>query len=94
MKTLLACLLLASTLPTHAAGKTCDELVVEIAAKIDATGVRGYELEIVPAELVSGDKVVGSCDMGRKKITYVRTAAQARGAARPAAAASQAPTKP
>jgi Protein of unknown function (DUF1161) len=93
---LLASLLLAGAQTAFAQGKTCDDLVLEIAAKIDASGVRGYELEIVPADMVSGDKVVGSCEMGRKKITYVRAATtpRPRVATAPAPAASQPPKKP
>jgi hypothetical protein len=83
------CTLMAVALP--AAGKTCEELVVEIAAKIDASGVKGYSLEIVPAALVSGDKVVGTCDLGAKKITYVREALPRKPPARPA---SGPPAKP
>lgn len=73
---LLACLLGSPGL--GAVVKTCEDLVVEIAAKIDATGIKGYTLEIVPAELVSGDKVVGTCDRGTKKITYMRSPAPER----------------
>lgn len=64
--------------------RTCEEIAAEIAAKIDASGVRRYELEIVPNALAAGEKAIGSCDNGRKKIIYVRA---------PAAAAS-APRKP
>ncbi len=52
--------------------KPCDELKAEIAAKIDANGVKNYTLEIVPTEQVGDRKVVGSCEGGAKKIVYVR----------------------
>ena len=35
------------SLPVFAAKKPCDELKSEIAAKLDAKGVKGYTLEIV-----------------------------------------------
>ena len=57
--------------PAHAA-KDCEELKTEIAAKIDANGVKGYTLEIVPNDKVGDAKVVGSCEGGTKKITYAR----------------------
>ena len=52
------------------AGKDCEELKSEIAAKLDAKGVSGYTLEIVAVEDVKEEKVVGSCEGGAKKITY------------------------
>ena len=54
------------------AAKPCEELKSEIAAKIEAKGVKSYELDIVENEKVGDAKVVGSCDGGAKKITYVR----------------------
>ena len=55
----------------HAA-KDCDELKGEIAAKIEANGVKAYKLEIVPNDKVGDAKVVGSCAGGTMKITYTR----------------------
>lgn len=54
------------------AQKNCEELKAEIAAKMDAKGVQNYELKIVPAEEVTDQKVVGTCEGGKKKITYKR----------------------
>ena len=53
-----------------AAGKPCEELKSEIAAKLDAKGVSGYSLEIVDKGTASGGKVVGSCEGGTKEIVY------------------------
>ena len=54
-------------------GKPCEELKSEIAAKLDAKGVTGYELEIVDADKAEGNgKVVGSCEGGTKKIVYTK----------------------
>lgn len=55
--------------------KSCDELKTEIAAKLDAKGVKGYSLEIVKkdAEVTEG-KVVGTCGGGTQKIIYNRNA--------------------
>jgi hypothetical protein len=68
---LAVCLCLAAT-PAFAATKPCEELKSEIEAKLQANGVKGYTLEIVPADQVKDEKVVGSCDGGSKKITYKR----------------------
>ena len=48
------------------------ELKSEIAAKLDAKGVKNYTLNIVAAEEVKDQKVVGSCDGGTKRIVYSR----------------------
>ena len=56
------------------AEKKCDELKTEIAAKLDAKGVKNYQLEVIATEAVKDDKVVGSCEAGKKKITYKRGA--------------------
>ena len=58
--------------------KPCEELKTEIAAKLDAKGVKGYSLEIVEKDKeVTEGKVVGTCDGGSKKIVYSRKAASA-----------------
>lgn len=53
-----------------AAGKSCDELKTEIAAKLDGKKVTGYTLDIVAADKAGDAKVVGTCESGAKKITY------------------------
>lgn len=73
MKRLSLVIALAFVLPSAWAQlKPCDELKAEIAAKIDANGVKNYTLEIVPNDQVGDRKVVGSCEGGAKKIVYVR----------------------
>jgi hypothetical protein len=53
--------------------KSCEDLKMEIAAKLDAKGVKNYTLTIVAAgDVKDSDKVVGSCDGGSKRITYTR----------------------
>lgn len=58
---------------THAfAAKPCEELKTEIAAKIEAKGVKAYTLDIAPTDQVGDRKVVGSRDGGTKNIVYAR----------------------
>jgi hypothetical protein len=52
------------------AQKSCDELKAEIAAKLEAKGVKKFQLDIVAADAVKDQKVVGSCEGGKKKIAY------------------------
>ena len=73
-RTILAAAALLSLLPFSAIAqrKSCEDLKTEIAAKLDAKGVKNYELKIVAADEVKTEMVVGSCDGGAKRITYTR----------------------
>ena len=53
-----------------AAPKPCEELKAEIEAKLQANGVKNHTLEIVPADQVKDEKIVGTCGGGSKKIIY------------------------
>ena len=55
-----------------AAGKPCEELKSEIAAKLDAKHVSGYSLEVVDKGAAADGKVVGTCEGGAKEIVYKR----------------------
>ena len=70
MKKLLAFVALSFVVAPAFAEKNCEELKSEIAAKLDAKGVKNYTLEIVATEEVKDQKVIGSCAAGTKKITY------------------------
>lgn len=72
MKRLLTLVVLSTMTLSVYAAKPCEELKSEITAKIEAKGVKGYSLEIVPASEAGDKKVVGSCEAGTKKIVYVR----------------------
>ena len=71
-KFLLAVGLLSIAGTALAAGKPCEELKSEIAAKIDAKGASGYSLEIVDKGASTDAKVVGTCEGGTKEIVYKR----------------------
>ena len=61
------------SVPSFAQRKSCEELKMEIAAQLDAKGVKKYTLTIVNVtDVKETDKVVGSCDAGTKRITYTR----------------------
>ncbi len=61
---------LFSCAPANAATKSCEELKGEIEAKLKEKGVANFSVEIVPADQIKDQKVVGSCDGGKNKITY------------------------
>lgn len=71
-KFLLAVGLLSIAGTALAAGKPCEELKSEIAAKIDAKGASGYSLEVVDKGASTDAKVVGTCEGGTKEIVYER----------------------
>jgi hypothetical protein len=53
--------------------KDCEDLKKEIAAKLDAKGVKNYTLTITATgDVKEKETVVGSCDAGSKKIVYTR----------------------
>lgn len=72
MRGLVLLLTFAAAVNVHAAGKPCEELKNEIAAKLDAKGVQNYTLEIIPADQQTDLRIVGTCEGGTKKISYVR----------------------
>src|SRR5215475_5451186 len=73
MKRTIWILVLVSTVRTACLQKkSCEDLKSEISAKLDAKGVKNYELKIVAAEDVKSETVVGSCDGGTKRIAYTR----------------------
>jgi Protein of unknown function (DUF1161) len=52
---------------------TCDSLKQTITDKLEAKGVKNYQLDIVDtADVPASSKVIGSCDGGKHKIVYVR----------------------
>jgi Protein of unknown function (DUF1161) len=69
---LMTALLLVPALDFADPPKACEELKTEIAAKLDAKGVKNYSLTIVPNDKAGDGKVVGSCEGGTKKILYER----------------------
>lgn len=78
-----------------AQANACDQLKTTLAARIEASGVRGYSLEVAPAAtpVPAGAKAIGNCEGGERKILYRRwggasAAAGAQAAAAPASAAA------
>ena len=57
---------------TVAGRKDCEALKQEIAAKIEANGVRHYQLQIVEPEAEQVGRIVGSCNGGTRRIAYQR----------------------
>jgi hypothetical protein len=54
------------------ASSNCDAILAQIDAKIRAGGVSRFSLTTVDADAPVNDKVVGTCDLGTKKIVYAQ----------------------
>ncbi len=67
------------------AENNCDSIRAQIETKIRVSGVKDFVLSVVEAGTGASGKVVGSCDLGTKKIIYSQS---------PSAAASQPRPKP
>ena len=55
-----------------AAAQTCEAIRAQIDQKVRATGTADFTLTTVPAESAAVGKLVGTCDLGTKKILYTR----------------------
>ncbi len=80
MLLIVAAVLLVPACSLAQGSKSCEELKTEIAAKLDAKGVKGYTLEIVDKDKDAEGKVVGTCDGDTKKIVYRKGEAAATAA--------------
>lgn len=70
--------LVLALLPNPGAAQTpdnCEPLRAQIQAKIEAKGVTGFALTVVPADAVVSGGVVGTCGNGTRKIVYAKGAA-------------------
>jgi hypothetical protein len=76
------CVLIAVAFLSCVAGfaqiKPCEDLKGEIDGKLKEKGVTNYTLEIVPTDQIKDQKVVGSCDGGKMKITYTKEAKEVK----------------
>ena len=68
---LLAGILAMAATPAFA-GKSCDDVKAEIAAKIEKKGVKAYTLEVVKKGEEGDRRVVGTCGGGTMVIVYKR----------------------
>ena len=80
----------AAACAAHGA-ESCEALRTQIEAKIGAAGVTRFAVLTVDANAPAAGQVVGSCELGTKKIVYQRDAGSAPA---PAAAPSAAPRSP
>jgi hypothetical protein len=94
MKTIIAALGFSLAIAPAYALKPCEELKSEIAAKLDAKGVKNYRLEIVATADIKAQTVIGSCEAGAKKITYQKGGQASENGAAPAGGGGKPPAAP
>ena len=61
----------------------CDAIRSQIETKIKASGVTDFSLAVVEADARTAGRVVGTCDLGTKKIVYATSSASAPSSAKP-----------
>jgi hypothetical protein len=81
--------LCVATAAAHAT--PCEQVMAPIEARIRAKGVADFRLEAVDLAASAAGVQVGTCDLGRKKILYLRGTPGAARAAAPAGAPASAP---
>lgn len=55
------------------AAKDCEQLKTEVATKAESHGAKNFTLDVVERDADAGKKrVVGTCELGKKKIIYTR----------------------
>lgn len=67
----------------------CDELRQSIDARIRAGGMSSFSLTVVAADAAASGSVVGRCELGSKKIVYLKGVAAAPAPAAPATSAAK-----
>ena len=54
-----------------AAGKDCEQLRAEVMRRYEAGGIVSPEIQLLPSSAATSGKVVGSCDLGGRKLVYL-----------------------
>ena len=88
MKPWLISIAYIATVGAAHAAESCETLRAQIEAKIGAAGVTRFAVLVVDANTPAAGQVVGSCELGTKKIVYQREGAGSAPAAVPAPARS------
>jgi hypothetical protein len=57
--------------PCLAAGKDCEQLRSEVARSYEAGGIASPELQLLPSSAATSGKVVGTCELGSRKLVYL-----------------------
>ena len=86
-----AVLALAGAAVSAHAAEDCEALRTRIEQKIAASGVARFTVTVVDANASADGQVVGSCELGTKKVVYLKDAGAATAPAPASIPASSAP---
>ncbi|NVM88257.1 hypothetical protein FHT32_001905 [Variovorax sp. SG517] len=86
-----AVLALAGAAGTAHAAEDCEALRTRIEQKIAASGVARFTVTVIDANASANGQVVGSCELGTRKVVYLKDAGAAPAPA-PASTPASAPT--
>ena len=64
--------LIVAAIPVAALARDCNDVKAEIDAKIKAKGVTNYILQILNGPDVKEGLIVGNCEVGAKRIVYIK----------------------
>lgn len=81
-------MLIASSF-SHGQQNNCGAIRTQIESKIRSSGVESFTLQVVEAKVKLAGKVVGTCDLGTKKIVYDSSTEPASTGTQPKAMASE-----
>ena len=57
--------------PCLAAGKDCEQLRSEVVRRYEAGGIVSPDVQLLPSSAATSGKVVGSCELGSRKLVYL-----------------------
>lgn len=78
-----AALALAGAAGTAHAAEDCEALRTRIESKIAAAGVAHFTVTVVDANASANGQVVGTCELGSRKVVYLKDAGPGAGSAMP-----------
>jgi hypothetical protein len=85
-----AALALAGAADTAHAAEDCEALRTRVESKIAAAGVARFTVTVIDANASANGQVVGSCELGSKKVVYLKDVGSGPGSAPAAPPASSA----
>jgi hypothetical protein len=80
--------------PCFAAGKDCEQLRSEVVRRYEAGGIASPEIQLLASSAATSGKVVGSCELGTKKLVHVGAKAGPSSASSPMNAKSSRASAP
>jgi hypothetical protein len=71
MRTAVALAAACCATPCLSAGKDCEQLRTEVLRRYEAGGIASPDLQLLSASAATNGKVVGTCELGSRKLVHV-----------------------